>query len=262
MILSIITEKNDNKITRIEKMTKIPNILKKDVEILIVEDETILAMGIKLTLNEFGYSVCGIETSADDAIQHVKKQKPDLIFMDIHLKDNSSGIKAAKYIWQYYKIPIIFLTSYTDDKTIKEAMQSEPYGYLVKPYKDKELEVTIQTALNKHNYFFKHKSNLDKEKKHIFKFENEIIYDKTKAVVTKQSNYLKLTGNETRLLEILSDTPTQPVPFEKIQNYIYRDEINDIGRLRALIYRLKQKFEINFIENVFDLGYKLKLLDD
>lgn len=52
------------------------------------------------------------------------------------------------------------------------------------------------------------------------------------------------------------------MPFEKIQNYIYRDEINDIGRLRALIYRLKQKFEINFIENVFDLGYKLKLLDD
>lgn len=244
-------------------MTKIPNLFKKEIEILIVEDEMILAMGIQCTLNKYSYEVSGIETSANDAIEHVKINKPDLVFMDIHLKDNSSGINAAKYIWQYYKIPIIFLTSYTDDKTIKEAMKSEPYAYLVKPYKEEELNVAVQTTLNKHNYFYKNKDNLDTKKKMTFKLAPHITYNKTKSIVYKDDEIVKLTGNEIKFLEILSDNINEPVCFDKIFNYIWRDDYDDdLVKLRSLIHRLKQKLQIDFVDNIFDLGYKLKLLDD
>ncbi|WP_321468896.1 response regulator [Halarcobacter sp.] len=242
-------------------MTKFPNLQGKDISVLIVEDETLLALGMEYSLEEFGYEVSGIETTADAAIRHVYENLPDIILMDINLKGLKTGIEAAKQIWNTHKIPVIFLTSYCDDKTIKEAMLSEPYGYLIKPCRDEELKVAIQTALHKHNYFYKNKNTLEKKKdiNLIIKCENGFLYDKTKNLLFKDNEIVKLTGNEIKLFDILTDYPNEPVSFERIYSYIWRDEINDIGRLRTLIYRVKNKLGINLIENIFEIGYKLKL---
>ena len=129
-------------------MTKIPKLLTNNIKILIVEDEILLAMAMKSTLNEFGYLISGIETTGKNAIEHVKTEHPNLIFMDINLKGLMTGIEAAKYIWESYKIPIIFLTSYSDIKTIQEALSCEPYAYLIKPCRDEELIVSIETICN------------------------------------------------------------------------------------------------------------------
>lgn len=242
-------------------MTKIPEIYNKTVNILIVEDEILLAMGMKCSLLDFGYEVSGIETTAVNAIKHVKDNHPDLVLMDVQLKGTQTGIDAGKYIWQYYKIPIIFISSYNDDKTIKEAMNCEPYAYLLKPCRDDALKVTIETTLHKHNYFFKNKDCLKSKKEinNIFNFEDELSYDKAKRVLFKKDLALKLTGNEIKLFEVLSDYPGEPVNFERISNYIWRDDESDISKLRVLISRLKIKIGTNLIENVFELGYKLKI---
>ena len=241
-------------------MTKIPDFLKNETSVLIVEDETVLAIGMEYSLEEFGYEVTGIETSASSALKHVELNKPDIVLMDIKLKGEESGIDAAKKIWAKYKIPIIFLTSFSDDKTIKNAMQSEPYAYLIKPCRDEELKVTIQTTLHKHNYFFKNKDSIctAKIEKLIFLIDN-FSFDKTKKILFKENNPIKLTGNETKLLDLLTDHPGEPVSFEKIKNYIWRDDFSDIGKLRTLIYRIKTKLNTNLIENIFELGYRLKI---
>lgn len=177
--------------------------------------------------------------------------------MDINLKGDISGTSAAKEIWQYYKIPIIFLTSYSDEKTIKKAIECEPYGYLLKPCKDDELNIAIQVALYKHNYFFKNIKTFNKNE-NLIKLTNNIEFHKGKSIVYYENNPIKLTGNETKLFEILCDNLGETVSFERISSYIWRDSLYDLGKLRTLIYRVKQKIKEDLIQSVFEVGYKIE----
>lgn len=234
-------------------MIKTAKLLTKDINILIVEDEMLLAMAMKTTLIDFGYSISGIETTGKNAIEHVKIKKPNLVFMDINLKGLINGIEVAKYIWDFFKIPIIFLTSYSDIKTITEALSCEPYAYLIKPCRDEEMIASIETSVQKHYNFFKSKN------RNIINFEDEFYFDKEKAILYKEDFPLNLTGKEIKLFEILSQFPEEPVNFDKINNYIWGDTYIDISRLRTLINRIKNKIGTNLIENIFEFGYKLKL---
>lgn len=241
-------------------MTKNSNLYKYNTTVLIVEDEAVLAVGMEYSLEEFGYEVTGIETTADAAIKHASLNNPDVILMDIKLKGEKTGIDAAKHIWGYNKIPIVFLTSFSDDKTIKKAMESEPYGYLIKPCRDEELKVAIETALHKHNYFFKNIDSLssNNQTEKVITCSDRFTFNKAKKILFKDGQAIKLTGNEVKFFDILTDYPNEPVSFEKISNYIWRDDYSDIGKLRTLVYRVKNKLDANFIENIFELGYKLK----
>lgn len=241
-------------------MIKSSNIINKDISILIVEDESVLAIGMEYSLEEMGYTVSGIESTGKNAICHASSQGPDLILMDIHLKGNQNGIEAAKHIWQYQKTPIIFLTSYCDDTTIKQAMTSEPYAYLIKPVKDEELNVAIQTAMHKHNYFYKNKETLHHQKQQQIHINEDLMFEKVKGVLYKNHKAIKLTGNEVKLLEILTDFKGETVSFERITNYIWRESLYDMGKLRNIVYRLKNKLQADVFENVYEQGYRLKIV--
>jgi DNA-binding response OmpR family regulator len=230
----------------------------KEISILIIEDEIILALGLKETLKSFGYSVLGIETSIQGVKEQLNKSLPTLAIVDIKLKGLNDGIEIAKYLWQIKKIPIIFLTSYCDEKTIQKTLSCEPYGYLIKPCKDKELHTTIQTSLNKHNYFFKNKDVIENNTNYIY-LENNLKFNRAKTILYKNNEPIKLTKNESKIIELLSDYPKEAVSFERISTYIWRESIYDLGRLRTLIYRLKQKVGTEIIESVFESGYKLKI---
>lgn len=121
-----------------------------DKRILIVEDETIVAMTIEDALQEMGYSVVGTVSTAEDAIKMAGDARPDLILMDIRIQGEKDGIAAAEEITAQYHIPIIYLTAHADEKTFKRAMKTQPYGYLIKPFRDRELHSTIEIALYKH----------------------------------------------------------------------------------------------------------------
>jgi len=241
-------------------MNNFPSLYKDNTSVLIVEDEAVLAIGMEYSLEEFGYEVTGIESTADKAIRHVELNQPDIILMDIKLKGDKSGIDAAKSIWSKYKIPVVFLTSFSDDKTIKNAMDSEPYAYLIKPCRDEELKVAIKTALHKHNYFFKNKDSIASKPSKVFiSCADGFTFNKAKKILFKNNEAIRLTGNESKLFDILTDYPGEPVSFEKIANFIWRDDLTDIGKLRTLIFRIKSKLNVNLIESIFELGYKLKI---
>ena len=121
------------------------------INILVVEDDKILAMGLVEKLKDLGYAVSGLATSGAEAIEMVKKSKPDLILMDIVLKGSMDGIETARFIINLYDVPVIYLTAYADDEILKRAEKTCPYGYILKPYKDTELKANIKMAIYKHN---------------------------------------------------------------------------------------------------------------
>jgi CheY-like chemotaxis protein len=119
-------------------------------QILVVEDENIIATNIRLELTGMGYEVPAIASSGEEALQLVAETQPDLVLMDIVLKGNMDGIEVSEEIRDQYDIPVVFLTAYADDPTLRRAKITEPYGYLLKPYEEKELQTTIEIALHKH----------------------------------------------------------------------------------------------------------------
>ncbi len=120
-----------------------------DAKIFIVEDEVIVAMNIEKRLQNSGYKVTGIASSSDQALEIIKIEKPDLVLMDIKIKGVLDGIDTADLIRKKYNLPIIYLTSYTDEETFNRAKLTEPFGYLIKPFETKELNRIIEMALYK-----------------------------------------------------------------------------------------------------------------
>ena len=119
-------------------------------KILIAEDEIIIAEDIASCLEELGYNICAID-SGDHLMEIIRETQPDLLLLDIHLKGDIDGVELAAQIKQEFDIPFIFLTAYADKATIDRAKTTEPYGFIVKPFDDKDLRSAIEIALYKHN---------------------------------------------------------------------------------------------------------------
>jgi putative two-component system response regulator len=119
-------------------------------KIMVVEDEWIVADQLCNNLKELGYMVCSTASTGDEAIRNVGEDRPDLILMDIVLKSKMDGIEAAERITSQLDIPVIYLTAYTNQEYIERAKQTKPFGYMVKPFKQKELYANIEMALHKH----------------------------------------------------------------------------------------------------------------
>jgi signal transduction histidine kinase len=118
-----------------------------DARILIVEDESIIALDIKTSLQHAGYSVAGVASSGEEAIALALAQKPDLLLMDIRLRGQMDGIEAAQQIRAQFPCPVVFLTAHADRQTLDRAQLTEPFGYLTKPFEDHSLITTIEIAL-------------------------------------------------------------------------------------------------------------------
>lgn len=119
------------------------------VRVLIVEDESLVARDIHNMLRSLGYEVVGIVASGEMALQKASKSAPDLVLMDIVLKGDVDGITAAEKLWEDLNIPVIYLTAYADDTTFQRAKLTKPFGYLLKPFEERELQTTIEMALYK-----------------------------------------------------------------------------------------------------------------
>lgn len=121
-----------------------------EVQVLIVEDENIVAKDLQNRLKLLGYTVVAIASSGQVAIEKATELRPDLVLIDIRLEGEMDGIAAAEQIRYHLDIPVIYLTAYTDEDTLQRAKITEPFGYLLKPFEEKELRTTIEIALYKH----------------------------------------------------------------------------------------------------------------
>jgi PAS domain S-box-containing protein len=122
----------------------------RKIQILVVEDERIIALNLQESLLSLGYGVVAIVASGEQAIEKSMQLRPDLVLMDIRLKGDMDGIEAARQIWECFSIPVIYVTGHSDRATLERAKITAPFGYILKPVKEQELSVTIETALRRY----------------------------------------------------------------------------------------------------------------
>ena len=234
---------------------------KKDFDVLIVEDEPILAMAMEVKLKKLGFGISAIATTPENAILHANNHHPDLALIDINLNASKSGIDVASHIWKNFNIPVIFLTSYYNDKILNQAMQAEPYAYLIKPCRNEELKAAINTTMHKHQFFFKNKNLLEPSKNKIIYLSKDIKFDLIELALFIDEKLINITKNEKKLFEILTLQVGKIVSFDTIFNFIWREDVYDLSKLRSLIYRLKNKLGFNPFENLYEEGYRIKIFE-
>src|SRR4051812_47771740 len=117
--------------------------------LLVVEDEQIVAMALRKRLQSLGYHVLATASSGEEAVRLASELRPSLVLMDIQLDGPMDGIEAASHV-RRHGIPVVFLTAYSNREVLERAKITEPYGYILKPYEERELHVVVETALYKH----------------------------------------------------------------------------------------------------------------
>ena len=174
------------------------------LRILIVEDESIVAMDLEENLTDLGFFVAGVAHSAESAIQITEDVRPDLILLDIVLKGEMDGVEFAECIRHRFDTPVVYLTSHSDEATLERAMSTGPYGYILKPFTKQDLYVTIKVAFDKHKKEkeFKNKSHMvdDYLSTKIKQLLNE--YQSGSFLAPSDAN--ALTGREKEILELLA----------------------------------------------------------
>jgi len=121
----------------------------KKSRILIVEDENLVARDLHNMVRTIGYEITDVVQTGEEVFASVNRKRPDLVLMDIVLRGKLDGISVAAVLWEEYSIPVVYITSFADDLTFERAKLTEPFGYLIKPFDERELELTIETALYK-----------------------------------------------------------------------------------------------------------------
>ncbi len=170
---------------------------KSDYKILIVEDEILVATDIEESLESLGYEVQNSVATGLDAIAEVEKSLPDLILMDINLKGDMTGIEAAKEISNNHNVPIIYLTANADMSTINQAKVALPYGYIIKPFTDKDLQTNIEIAL----YKFENDMKLKMESEQFNTFFDLKDHEKNQMIIHGTKGLEKINIDEVYFLE-------------------------------------------------------------
>jgi PAS domain S-box-containing protein len=159
----------------------------KSLRVFIVEDDSIVSLEIENTMLDHGYEVAGWARSAPEASAAIEKTRPDLVLLDIHLSGGGTGIDVARALRKSLDIPIIFLTAFSDNETLKSAREAGPSAYLLKPFNPRELHIAIQMAFENH----KIKQELEELKSSLGKSKSEIevrIFEKTKVLRSREAH--------------------------------------------------------------------------
>lgn len=226
------------------------------MKILVVEDEAIVAFDIKRALIKLGFYVTNTVTNYYDALSSVIEEEPDIIIMDINLKDSKDGIETANDIKNIKNIDIIYLTAFCDENTLKRASQTNPVGYLIKPFKREELKSTIFLAIYKKENIHK---RIDVASRNIILIGENNYFDRDFDELYFKEEKIKLSTKELSLLKILVEAKGNIVPFSILENFVWQGEMVSKGALRTLLYRLRTKLDHKFIESYPTMGVKINI---
>lgn len=171
-------------------------------KILIVEDESIVAKDIHYSLEKLGYEVCGLASTGERAFELAQQEYPDLVLMDIMLKGPKNGIETAMKLREELGIAVIFLTAYADEATLERAKIAEPQGYIIKPFKEVDLQTAIAMAVYKHSK----ERMLRKERDFLYSvIENNKDASVDFIFVKSNGKLIKLKTNDIYYVEALKD---------------------------------------------------------
>lgn len=230
--------------------------IENSINILIVEDEIIASKYLVSILNSLGYSNIYEALDSTSAIEIVRKNKIDIVFMDINIKGQVDGIMCAHLLNKEYFLPIIYTTAYSDSQTILEASDTNVFSYLIKPFSSADVNASLSITLKKikreMNYSLKDKRD------EILDLGNFQTYNFTTKTLCIHDKNVKLTKTELSILNLFCENINQNVSYETLKSVVWEGKDISISTIRDGVSRLKKKAENLNIENLVNIGYTLK----
>ena len=224
-----------------------------NIPILIVEDESIVAMEIESYISQLGYNVVATATNSEDAIRFAKEFEPHVILMDINIKGDYDGIETAQSILSRQHTTIIYITAFNDDATIERAVNTDPAAYLSKPFNRQELNASIKIALM---HYHKATFSAHTQRGDVI-LNEEFSYNSKDNQLMCCSEYVHLTKREQELLKLLIRSRNAIVSIYEMENTIWPEKMPIESTRRALISRLRSKLKHQFIDTIPAIGYRI-----
>jgi DNA-binding response OmpR family regulator len=243
-------------------------------KVLIIEDDDVTALNLKMSLEKQGYEVVAHADTSVSSRNKIKVYNPDIVLIDIALEGSDDGIQIARFIRDKMPRPFIFLTAHSELSMLSKAKQTEPYGYIVKPFDPVNLHTTIQMAL--YRFEEEQKRNLDMDDlKNTQAHLEKLLYAKKLSdqpiiefgegyrhdIALKETFYqgekIKLTKKENAFIALLVAQLGSVVDFEQATNYVWSDGGATDNSVRTLVWRLRSKLPTDVIKNASGVGYYL-----
>ncbi|QDF28780.1 response regulator [Halarcobacter anaerophilus] len=223
----------------------------KKRNVLIAEDNQIIAQDLKIAINKFGFNITDLVSNEVEVKNSIKKNKPDIILMDISLNDKKNGIDIVKDIYLKEYIPVIYLTAVESDEVVSKALETSPIAYLTKPYRSTELKSALNLSLSKKTQtrFHLDKRYIDLGFDYSFDYKNLHLYYKNKVQ--------KLSSKELKFLTLLIEAKGALVSFDTIENNVWDAEPISNDAIRLMVFRLRKKLNFRLFESVFAYGFRL-----
>jgi PAS domain S-box-containing protein len=245
---------------------QLQNLIMEKARILIVEDETIIAMEIVSQLQSLGYEVISIVDTGEKAIQKAEEDKPDLILMDIRIKGEMDGIEAAEIIRSQFGIPVIFSTAYLDQERIERAKITMPFGYVLKPIQERDLKVTLEMALYVAGVDAERKQAEEtlQENRELLKTTLEstadgiLVVDERGKVLHTNARFAEIwripkmildSKDDNQLLEFVLSQLNDPNEFLTKVKHLYETSEEDFDTLKFIDGRYIERFTRPLIQN-------------
>jgi DNA-binding response OmpR family regulator len=223
------------------------------VRVLIVEDEWIAANYLEVILKKEGFEIVDMVDTGVSAVEVALQERPDVILMDIMLRDAMSGSEAALIIHRDApEIITIFLSAYSDKEMLQYAMDAQSYGYLMKPYREEEIINTIQLAVLKHADRVEQTSDND-----LLHLCDGVVYDRRVKRLMRGKVEIPLKEKSLVLIDHMAHFPNQSVSSEQLAHLIWGEERNE-ATLRTLVHRTRALLPDGVIVSVSGVGYLLK----
>ena len=222
----------------------------KKLNILIIEDESIISMHLKKSVELLGYNVIAIARNSNEILNILETSVVNIALVDININGEMDGIQIATILSRTYNIPIIFITAFKDKKTLQRASTIDFAGYIIKPFREDELEVILNLAVIKYNLT---------QDPNTLKITNQYSYDFATQELYSYDKHIKFTQKESKLLTLIINARGHVVPYQDIDLIVWQNSIVSDDSRRQLFCRLKNKLPSFPLELVKGVGYKIKL---
>lgn len=217
------------------------------LKILIVEDESIMAMQLREAVSKLGHEVVGVAKKGETAIELARIEKPDLIFMDIDLGGGMNGIETAGRILEDHSVYTVFITAFSDAPTLKAALSLPQSDYLVKPVHDRQINVAIEKVK-------KAKERNTKNENALVSLAHDCTYEPDTGKLSQNGIPVPLTKKERVLFIVLVEKKGKLVSYEEIEHAVWQAEAVSDNTRKNLIHRLNKKLSPSPIEVIFGHG--------
>lgn len=219
------------------------------MNILIVEDEAITALFLSEVASSLSHHVVATVDNADDAVKAAQNETIDVVLMDIEIKGKLDGIQAATMLKEKFGIPPVFITSYKDSTTIRDAKYVAPLGYLIKPVVGEDIEAVLMVAENQ----IAHHGTVRHSTYKIGPFE----FETANRTLSKNGKPVALTQKETGCLQYLLENTDTNISSEQLIQAVWEGQDKELSSLRELVFRLRKKLPELKIKSVSKFGYIL-----